>query len=56
MLEDAYNEILSLIKSNEKVNFIDIDKNGMVTVSDIESLNPKMFLSTTEALEYIEKL
>lgn len=56
MLEDAHKEILSLIRSNEKVNFIAFDKNGKINVSTIESLNILTFATITEVCEYIEKL
>lgn len=60
MLEDAYNEILSLVKSNEKVNFISIDRNSKVSVAVNGDLtdpkNIQNFDFIQEALEFIEKL
>lgn len=56
MLEDAYQEILSLVKSNENVNFIAISKTGCVTVSTMQLLKPAEFSNIQEALDFIEML
>lgn len=56
MLEDAYNEILSSIKRNEKINFIAINRNGTIMISDTNSLSLNTFLTISEAQEYIETL
>lgn len=56
MLEDAYNEIMSLVQKNNKIHFISFDKFGKVSVATSDLLKIPDFETIQEALEYIETL